>query len=120
MKKIRTVEMEDSTLIATLVALVGAFGVKEIWGIWKKKLELKSQKEIRQEESEDKAWRAEGKLLAKVIEELKSKIGELETKIDTLVEENTALKVKIGKMEEQLMANATASSRRKNSVKNKK
>ena len=112
--------MEESTIIAALVALVGAFGIKEIWSIWKKKIDIEAEKEIRKEKQEDKAWRAEGQLLSQVIEELKQKIAELETKIDKLVEENTALKVKIGKMEEQLIANAASRSRTKRTSKTEK
>ena len=112
--------MEESTIIAALVALVGAFGLKEIWSIWKKKIDIEAEKEIRKEKQEDKAWRAEGQLLSQVIEELKQKIAELETKIDKLVEENTALKVKIGKMEEQLIANAASRSRTKRTSKTEK
>jgi len=112
--------MEDTTLIiGALATLIAAFGIKEIWNIWKKKIDIQAAKEIREEEKEDKAWRAEGKLLAKVIEELKEKIQELEEKIDRLVDENTALKVKIGKMEEQLLANAASRSRTKRTT-NKK
>ena len=112
--------MEESTIKAALVALVGAFGIKEIWSIWKKKIDIEAEKEIRKEKQEDKAWRAEGQLLSQVIEELKQKIAELETKIDKLVEENTALKVKIGKMEEQLIANAASRSRTKRTSKTEK
>tara|TARA_R110000823_G_scaffold312893_1_gene439989 strand:- start:58 stop:396 length:339 start_codon:yes stop_codon:yes gene_type:complete len=112
--------MEDTTLIiGALATLIAAFGIKEVWNIWKKKLDINAAKEIRDEEKEDKEWRAQGKLLAKVIEELKQKIEELEKKIDMLVEENTALKVKIGKMEEQLIANAATRSRTKRTT-NKK
>jgi len=69
--------MEDTTLIiGALATLIAAFGIKEIWNIWKKK-------------------------------------------IDTLVAENTLLKVKIGKMEEQLIANAASRSRTKRTT-NKK
>jgi regulator of replication initiation timing len=48
-----------------------------------------------------------------VINELKEKILNLEEKINVLIEENTALKVKIAKMEERLIRNA------KNKVKRK-
>tara|TARA_R110002074_G_scaffold18755_11_gene60415 strand:- start:205 stop:543 length:339 start_codon:yes stop_codon:yes gene_type:complete len=112
--------MEESTIIAGLIALIGAFGIKEVWTIWKKKIDINAAKEIREEEKEDKEWRAEGKLLAKVIEELKQKIDELEAKIDLLVQENTDLKVKIGKMEEQLIANAASRSRTKRTTKTTK
>ena len=112
--------MEESTIIAGLIALIGAFGIKEVWNIWKKKIDINAAKEIREEEKEHKEWRAEGKLLAKVIEELKQKIDELEAKIDLLVQENTDLKVKIGKMEEQLMSNAASRSRTKRTTKTTK
>jgi peptidoglycan hydrolase CwlO-like protein len=110
--------MEDTTLIiGALATLIAAFGVKEVWNIWKKKIDIHAAKEIRDEENETKGWKAQGKLLTQVIEELKQKIDELEAKIDKLVEENTALKVKIGKMEEQLIDNAAARSRTKRTTK---
>jgi TolA-binding protein len=109
--------MEDHSMIVILTALVSALGIKQIWSIIQKRIDVNAAKEIREEEKEDKEWRAQGKLLSQVIEELKQKIDELEAKIDKLVEENTDLKVKIGKMEEQLMSNAASRSRTKRTTK---
>ena len=43
--------MEDTTLIiGALATLIAAFGIKEIWNIWKKKIDIQAAKEIREEE----------------------------------------------------------------------
>ena len=62
-----------------LIALISALGVKEIWNIIK-------------EDSH--------------IDMLVAKIEGLESKINTLIEENIQLKVKIAKMEERIIFNA--------------
>ena len=36
--------MEDNTLIGILVTLVGALGIKEVWNIWKKKIDVQAKK----------------------------------------------------------------------------
>ncbi len=64
-----------------------------------------------QKEEKDKR---EDNLSLKVIEELKTKITDLENKINILIEENTALKIKVARMEERLLRNA------KNKVKRNK
>ena len=64
-----------------------------------------------QKEEKDKR---EDNLSLKVIEELKTKIIDLEKKINLLIEENTALKIKVARMEERLIRNA------KNKVKRNK
>ena len=96
--------MEDHSLIMVISALVGALGIKEIWNIVKKRMDIKASKEER----------VDG-LSLKVIQELKEKITALELKIDVLITENTELRVKIAKMEERLIQNAkkSASRRRK-------
>ena len=86
-----------------LIALISALGVKEIWNIIKKKMDQKEEKDKR-----------EDNLSLKVIEELKTKITDLENKINILIEENTALKIKVARMEERLLRNA------KNKVKRNK
>jgi len=78
-----------------LIALISALGVKEIWNIIKKKMDQKEKKSQRDDN-----------LSLKVIEELKDKIGDLENKINKLIEENTALKIKVARMEERLIRNA--------------
>ena len=64
-----------------------------------------------QKEEKDKR---EDNLSLQVIEELKTKITDLEEKINLLIEENTALKIKVARMEERLIRNA------KNKVKRNK
>ena len=98
------IKMEDHSLIMVISALVGALGIKEIWNIVKKRMDIKASKEER----------VDG-LSLKVIQELKEKITALELKIDVLITENTELRVKIAKMEERLIQNAkkSASRRRK-------
>ena len=95
--------MEDHSLIMIVSTLVGALGIKEIWNIIKKRMDISAAKEER----------VDG-LSLKVIEELKDKISALELKIDVLITENTELRVKVAKMEERLIQNAKKSvSRRK-------
>jgi len=84
--------MEDHTL---LVALISALGIKEIWNIWKKKLDLNAKKDEREDE-----------VFINQIQVLTDKIGGLEIKIQTLIEENTQLLIKVARMEEKLILNA--------------
>lgn len=97
--------MDSESMIVILTALVGALGIKEIWNIWKKKIDINNQKEIREDE-----------FSLKVIQELKDKIESLETKIDELIKENIELHKKVAKMEERLMQRAKESSRKKPKV----
>lgn len=94
--------MEDHSLIMIVSTLVGALGIKEIWNIVKKRMDINAAKEER----------VDG-LSLKVIEELKDKISELELKIDVLITENTQLRVKLAKMEERLILNAKSKASRK-------
>lgn len=97
--------MDSESMIVILTALVGALGIKEIWNIWKKKIDIDAQKDIREDE-----------FSMQVIQELKDKIESLETKIDELIKENIELHKKVAKMEERLMQRAKASSRKKPKV----
>jgi len=98
--------MDDTTIITVLTALVSALGIKEIWAIWKKKIDQQNKKITQDEITKDQ-------LTAKVIEELKNKIEELEVKIDNLIKENIELREKLARMEERLVMNAKQSSSRK-------
>tara|TARA_R100000995_G_scaffold37712_1_gene17382 strand:- start:11 stop:334 length:324 start_codon:yes stop_codon:yes gene_type:complete len=103
MDKENNLRMEDHSLLVALAGVVSALGLKEIWNIVKKRMDISAAKEER----------VDG-LSLKVIQELKAKISDLELKIDTLIQENTSLRVKIAKMEERLIQNAKKSvSRRK-------
>ena len=91
--------MDDTTIITVLTALVSALGLKEIWNIWKKKIDQRNRKLNKDEITKDQ-------LTAKVIEELK-------IKIDKLIKENIELREKLARMEERLLVNAKKSSTRK-------
>ena len=71
--------MEDHSLLMVVTSLVGALGLKSIWDIVKKRMDIKAAKEERIDN-----------LSIAVIEELKDKIVALELKIDELITENTA------------------------------
>tara|TARA_R110002050_G_C8603318_1_gene485781 strand:+ start:287 stop:535 length:249 start_codon:yes stop_codon:yes gene_type:complete len=71
-----------------LITLISALGIKEVWNIIKKKIDINAKKEDSH------------------IEMLVEKIEGLESKINTLIEENIQLKVKIAKMEERIIFTA--------------
>lgn len=98
--------MEPSSIITILTALVAALGIKEIWNIWKKKIDNSHQKEIQEKKSLDK-------LSYQVIEELKIKIGELELKIDDLIIKNNQCAVKLARLEERIILSAKKNAGRK-------
>ena len=98
--------MEPTSIITILTALVAALGVKEIWNIWKKKIDNSHKKEIQQQKSLDK-------LSYQVIEELKVKIGELELKIDDLIEKNKQCAIKLARLEERMTLSAKKNAGRK-------
>lgn len=93
--------MEDHSILVIVTTLVGALGIKEIWNIWKKKIDIDAQKDIRDDE-----------FSVQVINELKNKIESLEQKIDALIKENIELHTKIARMEERLMQRAKTSTRK--------
>ena len=101
---IKANKMDDHNLILAVAGVVSALGLKEIWQLFKQKIDINAKKEERQDN-----------LQAKVIEELKNKIDGLERKIDELITENTHLRVKIAKMEERLIV--TAKKRNQNKYK---
>ena len=94
--------MEDHSLLMVVTSLVGALGLKSIWDIIKKRMDIKAAKEERIDN-----------LSINVIEELKDKIVALELKIDELITENTALREKLARMEERILLSAKKSAGRK-------
>ena len=83
-----TVVKADNMEETILIALISALGVKEIWNIIKKKIDINAKKEDSQ------------------IDRLTDKISSLEVKIDELIQENMNLKVKLAKMEERILLTA--------------
>lgn len=100
--------MEQEVLMSVLTAITSALGIKEIWLIWKKRVELNNKKLTKDANLKDK-------LMSEVILDLKEKIDNLEEKIDELIEENTMLREKLARMEERLMLSATKSANTKRS-----
>ena len=104
MNYLKTVRMDDHTI---LIGLISALGLKEIWNIWKKKIDLNAAKEEREEN-----------VYAKQVDILTNKIAQLETKIELLIEENIQLRVKIERMQTRLVVSAKKKVNRKNNEKN--
>ncbi len=95
--------MDDHTI---LIGLISALGLKEVWNIWKKKIDLNAAKEEREEN-----------VYAKQVDILTNKIAQLETKIELLIEENIQLRVKIERMQTRLVVSAKKKVNRKNNEK---
>ena len=98
--------MGDHDLIVLLTALASAFGLKEIWAVIKKRMDIDARKSDKKDERKASYETTKDQITAQVIEELKDKIGELEAKIDKLIKENIALNVKLARMEERLTQSA--------------
>ena len=100
--------MEDHSILMIVSTLIGALGIKEIWGIIKQKIDIGAKKDEREES-----------LYTKQIEVLTNKITQLETKIELLIEENIQLRVKVVKMEARLITSAKKKVNRKKDEKSK-
>ena len=105
--------MGTTTIITILTAVVSALGIKEIWNIWKKKIDNDNKIKQKDEMTKDR-------LTAQVIGELKEEIMLLKVKVDALISENISLKEKLARMEERLMLSATSKARTKRSKIEKK
>ena len=108
MNNLKSVRMDDHNLLLALAGIISAFGVKEIWGIIKQKIDIGAKKDEREES-----------LYTKQIEILTNKITQLETKIELLIEENIQLRVKVVKMEARLITSAKKKVNRKKDEKGK-
>ena len=49
MDKVNNLKMDDHSLIMVVSTLVGALGLKEIWGIVKQKIDINAKKDEREE-----------------------------------------------------------------------
>jgi hypothetical protein len=107
MNNLKSVRMDDHNLLLALAGIISAFGVKEIWGIIKQKIDIGAKKDEREES-----------LYTKQIEVLTNKITQLETKIELLIEENIQLRVKVVKMEARLINSAKKKVNRKKDERN--
>lgn len=106
MDKVNNLKMDDHSLIMVVSTLVGALGLKEIWGIVKQKIDINAKKDEREEN-----------IYVRQIDDLTSKIGQLEKKIEVLIEENIQLRVKVEKMQARLLMSAKKKVNKKNNEK---
>ena len=70
--------MEQEILLSVLTAITSALGVKEIWQLWKKRMELN-------EEKANKDARAKDKLMSEVIVDLNTSAICLSASLDLLL-----------------------------------
>ena len=94
--------MQNETIISLVVGLIGALGLKEVWNIWKKKIDNSTQ--IKSEIRKDNKQR---------IRELEDQLNELRERIENLLLENADIKVNVARLEERILLTA------KNRIKNK-
>ncbi len=87
--------MDDHSILMAVTALISAIGLKEIWSIFKQKIDINAKKEERSDS-----------MYAQQVAVLSNKIQQLETKIELLIEENIQLRVKVVKMEARLITSA--------------
>jgi len=109
--------MDETTLIGILVTLVGALGIKEIWNIWKKKIDVQAKKDIITLSNDHQILHEVIEEQRKTIEDMTKRIIILEDKIDQLIEENRDCAVKLARMEERILLSAKKSSARKRKIK---
>ncbi len=98
--------MENSSIIAILTAIIGALGIKEIWQIWKKKIDNQNQTDILKLHQGHNSLHEVILEQKRIINEMKERIISLEEKIEVLIEENRDCAVKLARMEERLLAHA--------------
>ena len=73
--------MDDHSILMAVTALISAIGLKEIWSIFKQKIDINAKKEERSDS-----------MYAQQVAVLSNKIQQLETKIELLIEENYTVK----------------------------
>ena len=95
MNYLKSVRMDDHSILMAVSAIIGALGIKEVWGLVSKKMDIGATKSERK-----------FSVYSQNIEALTNKITELEAKIEVLITENTQLLVKVARMEEKLILNA--------------
>ena len=111
--------MDETTLIGVLVTLIGALGIKELWNIWKKKIDVQAKKDIITLSNDHQILHEVIEEQRNTIEDMTKRIIILEDKIDQLIEENRDCAVKLARMEERILLSAKKSSARKRKVKSK-
>ena len=87
--------MQNETIISLVVGLIGALGLKEVWNIWKKKIDNSTK--IKSEIRKDNKQR---------IRELEDQVNELRERIEKLLIENADMKAHVARLEERILLTA--------------
>ena len=101
----------DTTLLSIIASVAAALGIKELWNIWKKKMDIDAGKDSEELQLSTKVFFA-------TISDLKDEIKALEVKIEQLIEENMQCAIKLARMEERLIANVSTKVRKTGMAKN--
>jgi predicted RNase H-like nuclease (RuvC/YqgF family) len=105
--------MDQDVILTLVTAVAGALGIKEIWNIWKKKIDIQAKKDLSAIQNQQRIVTDVIQEQRKTMEEMTTRILSLEEKIDQLVKENIMLREKLARMEERLLLNAKKKVNRK-------
>jgi len=108
--------MDHDVILTIVTAIAGALGIKEIWNIWKKKIDIQAKKDLTALQHQQLIVTDVMQEQRKSMEEMTGRIISLEDKIDKLITENIMLREKLARMEERLLINAKLKVNRKRSV----
>ncbi len=105
--------MDQDVILTLVTAIAGALGIKEIWNIWKKKIDIQAKKDLSTLQSQQQIVTDVIQEQRKTMEEMTTRILSLEDKIEKLIKENIMLREKLARMEERLVLNAKKKVNRK-------
>ena len=105
--------MDQDVILTLVTAVAGALGIKEIWNIWKKKIDIPAKRDLSAIQNQQRIVTDVIQEQRKTMEEMTTRILSLEEKIDQLVKENIMLREKLARMEERLLLNAKKKVNRK-------
>ena len=71
--------MDQDVILTIVTALAGALGIKEIWNIWKKKIDIQAKKDL-------SAIQNQQRIVTDVIQEQRKTMEEMTTRILSLEE----------------------------------
>ena len=74
--------MDDTSLIYLVTALVAALGIKEIWQIWKKKIDQKNKRDNLDETTKDQVTFKVASFNTDVDEDVRSRVSQALTRIN--------------------------------------
>jgi predicted RNase H-like nuclease (RuvC/YqgF family) len=105
--------MDQDVILTLVTAVAGALGIKEIWNIWKRKIDIQAKKDLSTLQNQQQIVTDVMQEQRKTIEEMTTRILSLEDKIEKLIKENIMLREKLARMEERLVLNAKKKVNRK-------